>query len=92
MHRGALVTDCIDVGGQSSCFPERLELPAACAPLTSSGASNVTQPLGDMLADGSASDGSDGALCKLYDTAGADIGAVNVSSCSAGLACTPLQV
>lgn len=91
-RRGALVTDCMDIGGQSSCFTDTLETPQACRPLTQSGNTNVTQPLGDMLADGSAGDASDGTLCKLYDNAGADIGAVNVSACHTGLACTPLQV
>ena len=89
--RGSLETDCFDVNGQSSCFVGSLDTPSACQPL-GDGDTNVTQPLQDMLADGSASDGSDGGLCRLYDDAGASIGALNVTACAQGLACTPLQV
>ena len=89
--RGKLQTDCFDIGGQASCFVDRLSAPAACRPV-STGDTNVTQPLQDMLADGSASDGSDGSVCKLYDDAGANIGAANIAACTQGLVCTPLEV
>ncbi len=89
--RGSLQTDCFDVNGQSSCFVGSLDTPSACQPLGDAD-TNITQPLQDMLADGSASDGTDGALCRLYDDAGASIGALNVSACAQSMACTPLQV
>ena len=89
--RGKLQTDCFDINGQASCFVDKLSTPAACRPV-STGDTNVTQPLQDMLADGSASDGSDGSVCKLYDDAGANIGATNIAACTQGLVCTPLQV
>ena len=60
--RGKLQTDCFDINGQSSCFVDRLTAPTACRPV-STGGTNVTQPLQDMLADGSASDGSHGSVC-----------------------------
>lgn len=79
------------MAGQASCFIDRLDTPKACKPL-GKGETNVTQPLQDMLSDGSASDGSDGSVCKLYEDAGANIGALNVTACAQGLVCTPLQV
>ncbi len=89
--RGKLQTDCFDINGQASCFVDKLAAPAACRPV-STGDTNVTQPLQDMLADGSAADGSDGSVCKLYEDAGANIGATAIAACTQGLVCTPLQV
>ena len=37
-------------------------------------------------------DGSDGSVCKLYEDAGANIGATAIAACTQGLVCTPLQV
>lgn len=79
------------MSGRASCFVGTLDAPAACKPL-GKGQTNVTQPLQDMLSDGSASDGTDGSVCKLYADAGANIGALNVTACAQGLVCTPLQV
>ena len=89
--RGKLQTDCFDINGQASCFVDKLAAPTACRPV-STGDTNVTQPLQDMLADGSAADGSDGSVCKLYEDAGANIGATSIAACTQGLVCTPLQV
>jgi len=90
-YRGKLQTDCFDVAGQSSCFVDKLDTPVACKPVGKA-QTNITQPLQDMLSDGSASDGSDGSICKLYEDAGADIGGANITACTQGLVCTPLQV
>ena len=79
------------MSGQSSCFVGSLDKPAPCKPL-GKGESNVTQPLQDMLSDGSTPAGTDGAICKLFEDAGANIGALNITACSSGLVCTPLQV
>ncbi|CAL8460636.1 g166 [Coccomyxa elongata] len=91
VYKGALVTDCVDVAGQSSCFTGSLDTPTPCKPLAA-GQAAQTQALADMLAEGTSPAGSHGSLCKLYADAGAKIGAVNITACDQGLACTPLQV
>lgn len=66
-------------------------MPTPCKPLAADEAA-PTQALADMLAEGTSPAGSHGSLCKLYADAGAKIGAVNITACDQGLACTPLQV
>lgn len=77
--------------GESSCFTDNLQTLQPCKALEAGKVAD-TQPLSDVLADGTAAAGSHGDVCKLYADAGANIGALNVSSCADKLACTPLQV
>lgn len=95
VRRGALLVDCFTPGQGAptpSCFTGSLDAPPqACKPVEGS-AANATTALGDLLADGSAGDGSNGALCKLFADSSAGGSVANVTACAGGLVCTPLTV
>ncbi len=84
------MTDCLDVGGTSSCFTGD-GVPHACAPLGPGTPEN--QPLADLLASRNGTgDGASGALCLLDNAdASAVPGNASLPHCDGALACTPMK-
>lgn len=89
--RGELMTDCLDIGGASSCFTGD-GVPHECAPLGPGTPEN--QPLADLLISRNGTgDGASGALCVLENAdASAVPGNATLPHCDSALACTPLKV
>jgi hypothetical protein len=84
------MTDCLDVGGTSSCFTGD-GVPHECAPLGPGTPEN--QPLADLLAARNGTgDGASGALCLLENAdASAVPGNASLPHCDGALACTPMK-